>query len=162
MANVGIIGAGGWGLALANIFSEKHNIKVWVHSEESYKLLNSSHQNDNYLKNIKLNEDINFTMDIGEAVNDSEIVIIVTPSFAFSEACTNIEPYISNEQILVSATKGLDRNTGKTMRIRSALKNAVPQTEFSPKLLSSIAEAIKLYSGGEVGIILINGSEIRR
>ena len=45
MANVGIIGAGGWGLALANIFSEKHNIKVWVHSEESYKLLNSSHQN---------------------------------------------------------------------------------------------------------------------
>ena len=55
-----------------------------------------------------------------------------------------------------------DKNTGKTMRIKSALKNVVPQTEFSPKLLSSVAEAIKLYSDGEVGIILINGSEIRR
>ena len=55
-----------------------------------------------------------------------------------------------------------DKNIGKTMRIKSALKNAVPQTEFSPKLLSSIAEAIKLYSDGAVGVILINGLEIRR
>ena len=28
MSNISVIGAGGWGLALANIFSEKHNIKV--------------------------------------------------------------------------------------------------------------------------------------
>ena len=55
-----------------------------------------------------------------------------------------------------------DKNIGKTMRIKSALKNVVPQTEFSPKLLSFIAETIKLYSDGEVGIILINGAEIRR
>lgn len=55
-----------------------------------------------------------------------------------------------------------DKNTGKTMRIKTALKNVAPQTEFSPKLLSSVAEVIKLYSDGEVGIILINGSEIRR
>ena len=49
MSNISVIGAGGWGLALANIFSEKHNIKVWVHSEKSYKLLNENHRNDNYL-----------------------------------------------------------------------------------------------------------------
>ena len=55
-----------------------------------------------------------------------------------------------------------DKNMGKTMRIKSVLKNAVPQTKFSPKLLSSIAEAIKVYSRGEVGIILLNASEIRR
>ncbi len=82
MSNIGIIGAGGWGLALANIFSEKHNINVWVHSEESYILLSSVHRNDNYLKNIELNKSINFTTDIGEAVNDNEIIIIATPSFA--------------------------------------------------------------------------------
>ena len=115
MSNISVIGAGGWGLALANIFSEKHNIKVWVHSEKSYKLLNENHRNDNYLKNIELNKNIFFTMDIKEVVNDSEIIIIVTPSFAFYEACKNIEPFIKNEQILISATKGLDRKTGKTM-----------------------------------------------
>ena len=38
-----------------------------------------------------------------------------------------------------------DKNMGKTMRIRTALKNAAPQTELSPKLLSSVAEVIKSY-----------------
>ena len=115
MSNISVIGAGGWGLALANIFSEKHNIKVWVHSEKSYKLLKENHRNDNYLENIELNKKIFFTMNIEEAIKESEIIIIVTPSFAFHEACENIEPYIKNEQILVSATKGLDRKSGKTM-----------------------------------------------
>ena len=55
-----------------------------------------------------------------------------------------------------------DKNTGKTMRIKSALKNVVPQTEVSPKLLSSVAEVIKLYPDGDVGVVLLNGSEIRR
>ena len=58
MINVGVIGAGGWGLALANIFSEKHNVKVWVHSEDSYKLLSTSYRNDNYLENIQLKDEI--------------------------------------------------------------------------------------------------------
>ena len=102
MENVAIIGAGGWGLALANIFSEKHRIKVWVHSEDSYNNLKKFHRNDNYLHNIELNKEIQFSMELDEVINDAKIVIIVTPSFAFYNTCENIEPYISNEQIIIS------------------------------------------------------------
>ena len=51
---------------------------------------------------------------------------------------------------------------GKTMRIKNTLKNTPLQTKFSPELLNSIAEAIKLYPDGDVAIVLINGQEIRR
>ena len=151
MINVGIIGAGGWGLALANIFSEKHNIKMWVHSENNYELLSTSYRNDNYLKNIQLNKNIKFTMDIKEAVNDCNIVIIVTPSFAFAEACTNIEPYISNEQILVSATKGLDRNTGKTM---SEVARSIISGDLSILTLSGPSHAEEVAKGVPTAVVV--------
>ncbi len=57
--------------------------------------------------------------------------------------------------------KGVDKNVGKTMRIKNTLKNTPLQMKFSPKLLSSIAESIKLYPDGDVAIVLINGQEIR-
>lgn len=58
--------------------------------------------------------------------------------------------------------KSVDKNVGKTMRIKNTLNNTPLQTKFSPELLSSIAEAIKLYPDGDVAIVLINGQEIRR
>lgn len=57
--------------------------------------------------------------------------------------------------------KSVDKNAGKTMRIKNTLKNTSLQTKFSPELLSSIAEAIKLYPDGDVAIVLMNGQEIR-
>lgn len=57
--------------------------------------------------------------------------------------------------------KSVDKNVGKTMRIKNSLKNTSLQTKFSPELLSSIAEAIKLYPDGNVAIVLMNGQEIR-
>lgn len=57
--------------------------------------------------------------------------------------------------------KSVDKNVGKTMRIKNTLKNTPLQTKFSPELLSSIAEAIKLYPDGNVAIVLMNGQEIR-
>lgn len=57
--------------------------------------------------------------------------------------------------------KSVDKNVGKTMRIKNTLKNTSLQTNFSPELLSSIAETIKLYPDGNVAIVLISGQEIR-
>lgn len=57
--------------------------------------------------------------------------------------------------------KSVDKNVGKTMKIKNTLKNTSLQTNFSPELLSSIAETIKLYPDGNVAIVLINGQEIR-
>lgn len=157
MENVAIIGAGGWGLALANIFSEKHRIKVWVHSEDSYNNLNKFHRNDNYLHNIELNKEIQFSMELDEVINDAKIVIIVTPSFAFYNTCENIEPYISNEQIIISATKGLDRNTGKTMSevARSIISGEVNILTLSgPSHAEEVAKGVPtaVVIGGEKGV----------
>lgn len=110
-----IVGAGGWGLALANVLSAKHKIKVWVHSKENYDILSSNYRNDNYLKGIELDRSIYFTNNIEEAVKDTEIVIIVTPSFGFYDVCKSMANFINNKQIVISATKGLDRKSGNTM-----------------------------------------------
>ncbi len=113
--NISIIGAGGFGLALANTFSNKYNVCVWVHSKNNYEELSSNYQSSNYLKAIKLNSNISFTMDIKEAIEDKNIIIVSTPSFAFEDTCLEIAKYIKENQIILITTKGLQIGTALTM-----------------------------------------------
>lgn len=113
--SIAIIGAGGWGLALSNVLSEKHKIKTWVHSKKNYDTISSSYMSENYLKGVELNRSIRFTMDIYEAINGADIIIIATPSFGFYEVCKDMSPHIKDSQIIISTTKGLEKKTGRTM-----------------------------------------------
>lgn len=112
---IAVIGAGGFGLALAHMFAKKYNVSVWVHGIDNYKTLSKTRRSENYLHGIRLNKNIKFTMNMEEAINNKKIIIIATPSFGFRNACREINKYIKPEQIIVSATKGLDRETGDTM-----------------------------------------------
>ena len=96
-------------------------------------------------------------MELDEVINDAKIVIIVTPSFAFHNTCENIEPYISNDQIIISATKGLDRNTGKTMSevARSIISGDVNILTLSgPSHAEEVAKGVPtaVVIGGEKGV----------
>ena len=151
MSNISIIGAGGWGLALANIFSEKHNVKVWVHSEDNYKLLSNTYRNYKYLKDLELNRNIIFTNDIEYSMNNSDIIIIVTPSFAFADACHSIKPFLKENQILVSATKGLDKKTGHSM---TEVARSIISGDFEILALSGPSHAEEVARGVPTALVV--------
>ena len=70
MANVTIIGAGHWGIALASVVAANgYNVLVYARKEEAAKAINNGYSN--YFKNIKLNKNIKATSIIDEAVSFS-------------------------------------------------------------------------------------------
>ncbi|MBI4977289.1 MAG: NAD(P)-dependent glycerol-3-phosphate dehydrogenase [Spirochaetes bacterium] len=112
---VGIIGAGGWGLALANIASINNEVTVWVYEQPELEALTKHRESKTFLPGIKYDKAIQFTGSYEEAAKDKDIIIMVTPSFAYRAAAEGIAPFIDKRTIIVSATKGLEVGTTRTM-----------------------------------------------
>lgn len=116
MMKIGIIGAGGWGTALANLIAHKgYQPLLWCYEPELVEKIKSERENSYYLSGIKLDEKIFPSSDLEEVVSGKELVIFVVPSQYFRSVFEKTVPYLDKETILVSATKGIETDTLKTM-----------------------------------------------
>ncbi len=106
-----IIGSGSWGLTLSKILSEnKHKVKLLVRSEE--KLL--KFKKERIEKGIEIPKEVEFTMDLKD-IENFEFVVIVVPSFVFSETLKNLSRY--RDKYFLIATKGFT----KELKLKSQL-----------------------------------------
>ena len=81
MAEIGIIGAGSWGIALAWLLHNNgHNVQVWSILEDEIQMLKTKHEHVDKLPGVKLPEDMKFTTDLKEAVEGKEILVLAVPS----------------------------------------------------------------------------------
>ena len=72
MANVGIMGAGSWGTALALLlYRNGHQVTVWSISEEEVKMLSEKREHVSKLPGVKIPEDMVFTTDVESALKGS-------------------------------------------------------------------------------------------
>lgn len=71
MAEVGVIGAGSWGIALAKLLHTNGNkVTVWSIVEDEIKMLQEKHEHVDKLPGVKLPEDIIFTTDLKETIQE--------------------------------------------------------------------------------------------
>jgi len=104
--NATIIGTTTWGITLGRHAVNKGAIvKIWARTEAEARELNKE-QNP-----IQLS----FTNSIEEAVAGADFLIWAVPSHSFRQNVQRIKDYIAPSTILVSATKGLEVDTGKRM-----------------------------------------------
>ena len=106
MSKISILGAGGWGLALAlsAVYSGNY-VTVWTpFSDEAQTLLRDG-EHKRLLPNIKLPKEIVITQDIS-CVSNSDITVIATPSFAVRETAARLKNL--NCGIIVSVAKGIE------------------------------------------------------
>ncbi|MBQ6408785.1 MAG: NAD(P)H-dependent glycerol-3-phosphate dehydrogenase [Butyrivibrio sp.] len=113
---IGIIGAGSWGIALAYLLSKNgHKVVVWSRSESSVEKLRSYHGNEEKLPGVKLDDSVEFTSDVEYAVKDKDIIVLVIPSAHMRETVKKIAPFIQptdeHKQIIVNCTKGIEEST---------------------------------------------------
>ena len=81
MANVGVIGAGSWGTALALLLHKNgHTVTVWSIIEEEVKMLSEEREHKSKLPGVKIPEDMLFTTDLEEAVKDKDFLVLAVPS----------------------------------------------------------------------------------
>ena len=113
---VGIVGAGSWGIALAHVLSGNgHDVTVWSRSEDSVAKLKSYRGNEEKFPGIKLPESVKFTSDIEEAVRDKDIIVVVVPSAHMRETIKRMKPFIEeteeHRQIIVNCSKGIEEDS---------------------------------------------------
>jgi glycerol-3-phosphate dehydrogenase (NAD(P)+) len=144
MKKIAIIGAGSWGTALALVAARAGNqVRLWAHSREVADALRQERENEVYLPDFKLPENIAPTNDLAEAVGDAEVVLTAVPSHVCREIYTTMSPHLRPQMVFVNATKGIEIETGMRMEevVRDVLKD-----HFEPRyvVLSGPSFAIEV------------------
>ena len=113
---VGIIGAGSWGTALSRLLTTSGNqVCLWVRRADLCRALQEERENHLYLPGVSLPQEIRFTTDLAEVVAGQDLVLSVVPSHAVREVMSQAMPLMTGEPIVLSATKGMEEESLKTM-----------------------------------------------
>jgi glycerol-3-phosphate dehydrogenase (NAD(P)+) len=114
MKQIAIIGAGNWGTALSIVAAEAGNpVRLWSRSQEVVTAIDRHRVNSIYLPDAQIPGSVQATTEIGQALIDSEIVIIATPSHATRTVLKSMRSNLPSGAIVVSATKGIEIESGK-------------------------------------------------
>lgn len=113
---ISVIGAGGWGSALAQLLSSSGiPVTLWAHESAQADEINSSHANSQFLPGVTLSTGITATTDMTQAAG-ADLVVVVPPSQFLKAvgkqlADAGVRPGVP----LVCCTKGLEHHTGRIM-----------------------------------------------
>jgi len=113
MSRIAILGAGAWGTALALSLARRggHELCLWSHSPALAEQLADAGENLPYLPGFTLPVDIQITADLPRAIFEADILLCVTPSQHLRGVITHIAPLLTRNQIILSATKGIEETT---------------------------------------------------
>ena len=110
-----ILGAGGWGTALAAAWAKDgRDIVLWGHNAHRIEQLRESRENADYLPGFKLPANVKVTNNPADCAKSSLIVFVV-PSTAFRAIAEQFRSVIDSNTILLSCTKGIEHGTGMRM-----------------------------------------------
>ncbi|HAN10238.1 MAG TPA: glycerol-3-phosphate dehydrogenase [Clostridiales bacterium] len=140
MKKIAIVGAGTWGTALGlMLHNNGHKVSIWTWREEEATEMNKTHENKN-LKDINIPIDVEISSDLERIMSGKDILVVAVPSVAMRENLKNIARYITKEQIVIIASKGIEENTFMTMTdIASEL---MPENEIAALSGPSHAEEV--------------------
>lgn len=125
MKQVTIIGAGSWGSALANILCENNNrVLLYDTDVQTVNEINEFHTNRK-VPNVTMNSDIEATINLKEAVNYSDIIVISVPTKVIRLVLKSINELIDSPKLFVNTSKGLEPNTFK--RVSQIVEEEIDQ-----------------------------------
>lgn len=124
MAKITVLGAGGWGMALAlSAFNKNHDVSLWSPFESEAELLLNKRTNEKLLPGVYLPEEIKITTDMS-IVKDDTMTIIATPSIAVRDVAHKLAQYRS-KGIVVNVSKGFEPESLKFLT--DVIKEEIPE-----------------------------------
>jgi glycerol-3-phosphate dehydrogenase (NAD(P)+) len=114
--SVAVIGAGGWGTALANLLAEKGlHPTLWVREEEVFHQILGERMNRIFLPSVRLSQNLQPVRTHQEAVAGKDLVLMAVPSHVFRKVLGEVSPHLRPGMALLSVTKGIENETLMTM-----------------------------------------------
>ncbi len=158
MKQIAVIGAGSWGTALGIIAGRAgHQVRLWSRNAEVVEAINRDHVNNIYLAPHEIPAGVRATNDLAEALTSAEIVLLAAPSHVTRELLTRMLPSLQHAMLFVSATKGIETETGK--RISEVVRD-VTATRFDPRFvcLSGPSFAQEVAAGQPTAVVAASAS----
>jgi glycerol-3-phosphate dehydrogenase (NAD(P)+) len=111
-----VLGAGSWGTALAKLLGDAgHDVALWMRSPEQARELGERRENVKYLPGAKLPSPVAPTADLQAALAGAGMVVSVVPSHTVRETLGRAAQWIAPGTVVVTASKGIEVETGATM-----------------------------------------------
>lgn len=125
MKHIAVLGTGSWGSALAFTAAQKaERVTLWGRDEKVAAGVNRHHRNDRYLPDIALPENIHATTNLAD-LREAEALLFVVPSRAFRGVAQAVaESGLKEGALLLSCTKGIEKDTG--LRMTEILREVLP------------------------------------
>ena len=116
MANMGIIGAGSWGCALALLLHKNgHQVTVWSIMEDEIEMLEREHEHKDKLPGVILPEQMMFTTDLEKAVSGKDVLVMAVPSPFTRSTSAQMAPFVKDGQKIINVAKGIEESTLMTL-----------------------------------------------
>jgi len=156
---VAIIGAGGWGTALAvTLAHSDRKVSLWVYEPDLALSMTESHENAVYLPARRIPESVHISNSMEDVLADSRIVIVAVPSHVYRNVVQQMAPLLQPDTVFVSATKGIETRT--LMRMSQVLADVIPATlkpriavisgpTFAPEVARGVPTALVVASPDE-------------
>lgn len=153
LPTIGVIGAGAWGTALAQMLSsDGREVLLWAYEPEVVEAINADHRNPLYLPSASLAPAIRATGDLADfAAIDT--VLVVTPAQVLGKVLAGL---VTPPRDLVLCSKGIEAGTGRLMN--DVAREASPGSDiavlsgptFAHEVAAGLPTAVTLACGGGV------------
>jgi len=159
---VGIIGAGGWGTALAvTLARADRQVSLWAYEPELAARMAQSRENALYLPSVRIPDCVEICNSMQTVLSDSRIVIMAVPSHVYRTVLGQVAPLIRPDTIFVSATKGIETRT--LMRMSQVIVDVIgPAVEPRIAVISGPTFAPEVARGVPTALVVASPLESLR
>jgi len=113
--NISILGSTSWGITIANILIHNvDNITIITRDLKEEKKINDERLISRG-KIYKLNNKIKVSSNYEKTIEESQIIILAVPSISIKKNIDKINKSLTNEKIVISAIKGFEKESKKTI-----------------------------------------------
>ncbi len=143
--DVTVLGGGSFGTVLANIAAENgYQVNLWMRDAVLAQEVNAIHENKRYVPGYPLHSGLVATTDLKQAVCESPVILVSIPSGGFRTVVRTMAPFLNEDQILVSTTKGFEADGFKLMSqiLASDTNNKKIGVLSGPNLAKEIAKHV--------------------
>ena len=112
MNSLAVLGAGSWGTALSIVLAPRFpRVRLWAYEPEVVEVIRQTRENTVYLPGFQIPTNVDVSNHLETTVEGADLVLSVLPTHSVRRVFQETVPFLSEQAVVVSATKGLENLT---------------------------------------------------